>query len=53
MEKSKMAKSHAHSYLPNHPNYYWEMALKAFDHGKIWECDMYLILYHMSVLGEF
>ena len=45
-------KSTSSTSLPNHKNYYWEMALIAFDHGKIWECDMYLILYHMAKLGE-
>lgn len=38
--------------LPNHPNYYWNQALNAFDANRILECDMYLILYHMSILGE-
>ena len=38
--------------LPNHPNYYWNMALDAFDQNNIWECDMYLTLYYMSIIGE-
>jgi hypothetical protein len=38
--------------LPNHPNYYWNQALSAFDSDKIWECDMYLTLYFMSIIGE-
>lgn len=47
-----MASPHKYSSLPNHPNYYWEMALAAFDSNKIWECDMYLILYFMSTQGD-
>jgi hypothetical protein len=47
-----MASPHTHSHLPNHPNYYWEMALIAFERNKIWECDMYLILFYQSTLGE-
>lgn len=47
-----MASPHPKSSLPNHPNYYWEQALVSFDHGKMIDCDMYLILYVMSVQGE-
>jgi hypothetical protein len=47
-----MASKHSSSTLPNNPNYYWEQALISFDHGKMIDCDMYLILYAMAPLGE-
>lgn len=47
-----MASPHKYTSLPNHPNYYWKMAITAFDQNKIWECDMYLILFYASILGD-
>jgi hypothetical protein len=47
-----MASPHKYSTLPNHPNYYWNQALISFDSNKIWECDMYLILFYQSIIGD-
>ena len=54
-------RSHPTSTLPNNPNYYWAMALSAYDkyeHSGFYnthkrdELMMYLFLYEMSTTGE-